>query len=171
MAIEIRAERPADADAVRLVNELAFGRPDEARLVEALRDVLGRLSLVALADGMLTGHILFTPVHIERQDPSRTFAGLAPMAVLPAHQRKGVGSALVREGLAGCREAGYDAVVVVGHPEYYPRFGFVPAHTRGLRYEHPAPAEAFMVVELVRGALDGASGVMRYRPEFDLALG
>ena len=171
MTIEIRPERPTDVDAVRLVNEQAFGRPDEARLVEALRDVPGRLSLIALADGVLVGHILFTPVRIDRHDPGLMVAGLAPMAVLPAHQRLGVGSALVREGLAACRAAGYAAVVVLGHVEYYPRFAFVPAHTKALRYEHPGPAEAFMVVELVPGALDGSSGVVRYRPEFELALG
>jgi putative acetyltransferase len=88
------------------------------------------------------------------------------MAVLPEHQRRGVGSLLVRAGLEECRRAGHGCVVVLGHPEYYPRFGFVPASRHGLAWEHSAPDEAFMVLALRDGALDGLGGVVRYAPEF-----
>src|SRR5262245_35475363 len=131
--IAIRRERPADEEAVHRVNESAFGGPDEAAIVEALRANGGAtLSLVAELDGTVVGHILFSPVSI---DPAGTALGLAPMAVMPVHQRRGVGGRLVREGLELLREAGHGAVVVLGHAEYYPRFGFVRASRFGLRCE------------------------------------
>ena len=165
MNLSIRLEEPRDAADVSDTNEQAFGTPLEARLVDALRGAPGSLSLVATIEDRVVGHILFTPVTI---DPPATVrvAGLAPMSVRPMYQRQGVGSRLVRAGLEGCRQRGYTAVVVVGHPEYYPRFGFVPAHTKGLDCEFPVPPEAFMVVELEERALTGSSGVVRYRPEF-----
>jgi len=96
----------------------------------------------------------------------RPIAALGPMAVLPAWQKRGVGSQLVRTGLEICRAAGYDLVIVLGHTTYYPRFGFQPAPPLGIRWEHGADAH-FMVLELRPGALAGATGVVRYRPEFD----
>lgn len=166
-AIEIRPEGLGDLDAVRRVNELAFGRPDEARLVDALRANQGvTLSLVALVDGELVGHILFSPVVIDREgEEGRAGIGLAPMAVLPDHQRGGVGSGLVRDGLERLRHAGHEAVVVLGHPEYYPRFGFERASRYGLRWELECPDEAFMALELRAGALGAGRGIVRYRPE------
>jgi putative acetyltransferase len=168
MKISIRHERPDDAQAVRETNEQAFGTPLEADIVDALRGAPGSVSLVAALDARIVGHILFTPVDIEPTSPVRA-AGLAPMAVRPEYQRQGIGRRLIEEGLEECRKAGYDVVVVVGHPDYYPRFGFVPAHTRGLRCEFPAPPEAFMTFELEAGVLDGRSGLVRYRPEFSEA--
>lgn len=166
MDVSVRPEQPGDASGVREVNELAFGRPQEARLVDALRGSADAISLVATVDDRVVGHILFTPVGIEPPPGDLRVAGLAPMAVRPERQRSGVGGRLVRAGLEECRRCGYGAVVVVGHSEYYPRFGFVPAHTRGLDYEAPVPREAFMVNELATGALAGHAGVVRYRPEF-----
>jgi putative acetyltransferase len=165
MNVSIRLAQSRDAADVRETNEQAFGSPLEARLVEALRGAPDSVSLVATMDDRVVGHILFTPVTIE---PSATVrvAALAPMSVRPIYQRQGVGSQLVRAGLEECRQRGYTAVVVVGHPEYYPRFGFVPAHTRSLDCEFPVPQEAFMALELDAGALTGLSGVVRYRPEF-----
>src|SRR5512134_1693331 len=96
----------------------------------------------------VVGHILFTPVSLEPPVPVR-IAGLAPMAVRPEHQRSGIGGQLIRAGLDACRGNGYSAVVVLGHPEYYPRFGFAPGHTFGLVCEFPCPPEAFMAIELV----------------------
>ena len=166
--IEIRAERAGDESAVRRVNELAFGRAGEADLVDALREAAGaQVSLVAADGGRIVGHILFSPVSIEPEDSSFAASGLAPMAVLPEWQRRGVGSALVRAGLDECRRAGRNAVVVLGHPGYYPRFGFVAASRFGLRCEYPVPDEAFMAAELAPGALAGRGGLVKYRPEFN----
>ena len=161
----IRLEAPGDAAGVRATNEQAFGTPVEARLVDALRDAEGSVSLVATVENLVVGHILFTPVDLDPPTAVR-LAGLAPMAVRPDVQRSGVGTSLVKAGLEECRRRGYAAVVVVGHPGYYPRFGFEPAGTKGLRCEFPVPDEVFMVVELEPGALAGTSGTVRYRPEF-----
>jgi len=165
--IAIRHEHPDDAAAVNEVNTAAFARADEAALVDRLRArATPYLGLVAVAGGEIVGHILFTPVTLHCYQAPYTIMALAPMAVRPAWQRRGVGSALVREGLAACRAAGHDVVVVVGHPAYYPRFGFVPARPAGLMSEPPFPDEAFMVAELTPGALRGRRGVVLYGGDF-----
>jgi putative acetyltransferase len=166
--IVIRPEKPEDIVAVRAVNEAAFGRPAEVGLVDALRRN-GRavVSLVAEVEGEITGHILFSQVTLESQGGSLTGIGLAPMAVIPAMQNRGIGSMLVRAGLDGCREAGYGFAVVLGHPEYYPRFGFAPASRFNLRCEYDAPDEVFMAMELIDGALRNQAGVVKYQKEFD----
>lgn len=164
--ITIRAEAAEDIRAVHRVNELAFGQPDEADLVDALRAAARPyISLVAVSQGRVVGHIFFSPVTLEAEASTCAILSLAPMAVLPEYQRQGVGSRLVREGLKECQRIGCDAVVVLGHPEYYPRFGFVPASQRGLRCEYPVPDEVFMVAELKPNALSGP-GLVKYRPEF-----
>lgn len=164
----VRSEREADTAAIRWVNEAAFGRPAEADLVDALRSAGAMIdSLVAEEAGVVVGHILFSPATlISHSEPEFPIAALGPMAVLPARQGRGVGSQLVRAGLDVCRAAGYDLVIVLGHLEYYPRFGFQPAPPLGIRWEHGADSH-FMVMELRSGALAGAGGVVRYRPEFD----
>lgn len=164
----IRAERPDDADAIRRVNDLAFGQPQEGRLVDALRaDGAAFVSLVAESGGVVVGHILFSPVTVEGEGAVVTAAvALAPMAVVPRRQRQGIGGRLVREGLAACRAAGAASVIVLGHPEYYPRFDFRPAAEFGLRCEFPVPPEVFFARELVPGALDGPGGVVRYHAAF-----
>lgn len=167
----VRRERPDDLAAIRAVNELAFGTAAEADLVDALR-ARGQatLSFVAAEGHRVVGHILFSPVTIESGGESGgdsvAALGLGPMVVLPARQRQGIGSALVRTGLEACRDAGHGCVVVLGHPEYYPRFGFTRASRHGVTWEHPAPDEAFMLVELRDGALGGRGGIVRYQPEF-----
>ena len=163
--IAVRFEQPGDEPAIHETNALAFGAPLEARLVDALRGSDGYLSLVATMDERVVGHILFTPVTLEPPVDLR-IAGLAPMAVRPEHQRTGIGGQLIRAGLEECRRNGYTAVVVLGYPEYYPRFGFVPAHTFGLTCEFPSPPEAFMAIELEAGALKGIAGLVRYASEF-----
>lgn len=163
----IRTESVGDSAAIRRVLEQAFGSPNEADLVDALRQRGAiTLSLVATLDDQVVGHILFTPVTIEEGSSSFPAIGLGPMAVLPQHQNRGTGSKLVRAGLQKCGNAGHEIVVVLGHPNYYPRFGFTPAKPRGIQWEFDVPDEVFMVVELREGALAGRSGVVRYQPEF-----
>jgi putative acetyltransferase len=165
MKMSVRFETADDVAAVREVNQRAFDGPLEARIVDALRGSPDSISLVATADQEVVGHILFTPVTVESSAAVRV-AGLAPMAVLPAFQRRGVGGEMVRAGFEACRRLDYGAVVVVGHPEYYPRFGFQPADSWDLQYADPVPRDVFMAIELRPGALSGCAGVVRFRPEF-----
>ena len=165
--LTVRAEAPEDRGAVRRVNELAFGGAGEADLVDALRaNEPEHVSLVAEEDGRVVGHILFSPVEVESGAGAWGALGLGPMAVLPERQGRGVGSALVREGLEECLRRGREVIFVLGHADYYPRFGFRPAGPLGLTCEFPAPEENFMVAELRAGALAGRGGLVRYRPEF-----
>ncbi|MFC2071801.1 GNAT family N-acetyltransferase [Chloroflexota bacterium] len=164
----IRPETPENEAAIRHVNEEAFGDTEEAGLVEKLRSHQAIiLSLVAIDGDRVVGHILFSPVIVESESQSFYAVGLGPMAVLPLHQKRGVGSELVRTGLEECRRLGHEVVVVLGHPDYYPRFGFVPASTYGIRCEYDVPNEVFMVLELREGSLMGHSGTVKYRPEFN----
>ena len=164
--IIIRDEKAEDRSAVRTVNELAFGQPGEANLVEALhRHGAAVVALVAESANHIVGHILFSPVQVELSQDTRLL-GLAPMAVLPSHQRQAIGSRLVEEGLKRCSALGWDGVVVLGHPEYYPRFGFVPAATFGLRCEYDVSSEVFMARELPGHTLSGAKGLVRYPHAF-----
>ena len=171
----IRDERPEDAPGVRRVLERAFSHADEADLVDRLRQAgavtVSSVALDRLDDGgarpqEIIGHILFSPVTIGDRSPPSPTVGLAPMAVAPSHQRRGIGTALVEAGLALCREQGVGLVVVLGHPSYYPRFGFRPAHHAGLSCEYDAPLEAFMALELADGALESCTGMVRYHPVF-----
>ncbi|HET9694956.1 MAG TPA: N-acetyltransferase [Steroidobacteraceae bacterium] len=164
--IEVRVERPDDVAAIRGVNERAFGASVEARLVDQLRaSNKAMISLVAQHGDQVVGHILFSPVTIAKAPESFRGAGLAPMSVLPEFQNQGIGSRLVRGGLVACQEAGYDAVVVLGHVGYYPRFGFAKAQDYGLESEYDA-ADAFMVLELRKGALEEIGGLVKFAPEF-----
>ena len=165
--IVIRAENIEDQAEIRRVNDLAFARSNEANLVDGLREHAAPIiSLVGALDGKVVGHIFFSPVTVESEEAAFTAMGLASMAVLPAHQNQGVGSLLIREGLKECLRLGYDIVVVLGHANYYPRFGFEPASSKGLRSEYDVPDEVFMVTELKPGALAGCSGLVKYHPEF-----
>jgi len=171
LALSIRPETPADRAAVHAVHALAFETDAEARLVDALR-AAGRLTLSLVAeaesgDGPI-GHIAFSLVALTGPDGATIDGvGLAPVAVLPAHQRRGVGGRLVEEGLRRLREAGHGFCVVLGHPGYYPRFGFLPARLFGVRWEREVTDGVFLALELRPGALVGHPGVVRYAPEFD----
>jgi putative acetyltransferase len=168
--LTIRPETETDRQAVYKVNALAFGQEDESKLIDALRKTehfIPELSLVAEQDGRVIGHLLFTKVNIKTQSGDVPAISLAPMAVQPEHQNEGVGSALVRRGLDECRRLGHSIVIVIGHPNYYPRFGFSVAEEKGIRAPWDVPREAFMVIELVPGALQGATGVVEYPPEFE----
>ena len=164
----IRSEKPEDVPAIRIVNERAFGGAAEADLVDALRrNGKATISLVAEDDGRVVGHILFSPVTIETSERELVGVGLAPMSVIPERQNQRIGSLLVEEGLRRCREEGHRFVVVLGYPNYYPRFGFVPASRFGIKSEYDVADEVFMVMELGEGALSGCAGVVKYQPEFD----
>ena len=164
--MRVRPETDVDRAAIRAVNEAAFGSRVEADIVDALRAKGGELvSLVADRDGAIVGHILFSPVSLIGHDELDVM-GLGPMAVLPLQQRKGIGSALVREGLRQCKHLGADAVVVVGHAHFYPRFGFAPALRYGIRCEYDVPDDVFMIAELEPRALHDVSGVVRYDEAF-----
>jgi putative acetyltransferase len=164
--MHIRPEQPADIPAIRAVNLAAFETNTEANLVDALRRQAHPIvSLVADDNGLVVGHILFSLVELS-DDRELPMMGLAPMAVLPARQGQGIGSALVREGMAQCRQLGVGAVVVLGHAAYYPRFGFAPASRFGLRCEYDVPDDVFMVLELTANLLRGRSGLVRYHAAF-----
>ena len=164
--MQIRLEQPADVAAVHAINQAAFETSAEADLVDAIRaQAEPIISLVADDAGTTVGHILFSPVALAGHAELKIM-GLAPMAVAPAQHRRGIGSALVREGLDHCRRLGYGAVVVLGHPGFYPRFGFAPASRFGLTSEYDVPDEVFMAVELTAGALEAKAGTIRYHPLF-----
>ncbi len=165
--LEIRPEEPADRRRVREVVTAAFGRAQEAALVDTLRDAEGpHLSLVAALDGMLVGHAFFSPVAIESERTAPPVGALGPLAVDPPQQERGVGSALVRAGLARCGDLGWHAVFLVGNPAYYARFGFVRAAPRGFTYGDPHVDPALQVLDLVERALEGLAGRVRYHPAF-----
>jgi putative acetyltransferase len=165
MSMVIRPEATADDATVEEVNQLAFGGEDEALLVAALRaGGYARVSLVAEEDGQVVGHILFSDLSIVTPGGVAPALALAPMAVVPSHQRRGIGSALVREGLRTCRDAGHRIVIVLGHPKFYPRFGFSAKMAERLSSPYSGPA--FMAAELVPNALQGVAGEVVYPPPF-----
>ncbi len=167
--ISIQHEEAGHTAGVRQVEEQAFGRAGEADLCDQLRERgAGTLSLVALEDGAVVGHVLFSPVTLTGAAEPLTVSGLGPVAVLPGRQRQGIGTRLIRAGLEEIRQQGWPAVVVMGSPRYYSRFGFEPASRYGIRFSDAnVPAAHFMALELAPGALAGQGGVARYQPEFD----
>jgi putative acetyltransferase len=165
--IRIRKEQPLDIGAIREVNLRAFGRKLEADLVEKLRhNCSDVLSLVAIEQNEVVGHVLFSPAIIENGDRAVKGMGLAPLSVLPQYQRQGIGSELIRTGIAILNDRRCPFVIVLGHAEYYPRFGFEPASRHLIRSEWKVPDEAFMILVLNESEMQGVSGVAKYRPEF-----
>ena len=165
-AMLIRAENENDRDAVHAVNVSAFPTSAEADLVNALRDQAQPIiSLVAEVDGEVVGHIMFSPVTLD-SSPNLKIMGLAPMAVSPKHQRNGIGSALVKAGLDKCKQSDFAAVFVLGHPEYYPRFGFAPCSKFGIDSEYDVPEEVFMAIHILPNALSGKTGLVKYHAAF-----
>lgn len=165
--VKIREERTEDLLAVQTVNERAFGQQTEADLVAKLRHNCDQvLSLVALVHDEVVGHILFSPATIEGDRRIVKGMALAPMAVLPEYQRQGVGSELVRSAIRNLKQRNCPFIVVLGHPEYYPRFGFEPASRYGIRSQWEVPDDAFMIMLLDEKGMKTVSGVARYRPEF-----
>jgi len=151
--IQIRAERRSDYDNITRINDLAFGREDEGRLISTLRTLDQydpQLSLVALWKGSIVGHILFYPISIENGDVFHDTISLAPMAVMPDYQGRGIGMELIMHGLSLLKKMDFGSVVVLGDPEYYPRFGFQRASRWGIKAPFEYPDEAFMALELIK---------------------
>ena len=170
--VEVRFERPKDIDKIRLLNVKAFGQPVEGHIVDKLRKSCnGILSLVAISNNKVVGHIMFSPVTIETQEGIIEGMSLAPMAVLPELQNQGIGTKLVKEGLRIINNTTCPFVIVLGHEKYYPRFGFQRASKYGLKSQwEGVPDQAFMVKILNESIMKGVSGIVRYRDEFDEAM-
>ncbi|MBN1632503.1 MAG: N-acetyltransferase [Thermoleophilia bacterium] len=176
-AVRVRLERPDDKDDIRYVNVLAFDRTNEADTVDALRAAGAvTLSMVAVVDadedeegtvsgGEVTGHALVTPATVATDRGEMPLLGLGPVAVMPSHQGHGIGTMLVEACLERVRGEGHAGIVVAGRPEYYSRFGFIPAERWGLRWEGDVPEGVFMALELIAGRLGGVRGEVRLRPE------
>lgn len=165
--MNVRIETAGDREAIHAVNTAAFGQPEEAELVDRLRyEGAVLLSAVAETDNRIAGHVLFSRMHIETAGGLVAAVALAPVAVLPEFQRRGAGSQLIRYGLDLLRERGEEIVIVLGHPEYYPRFGFSTEKAAALT--SPFPKEAYMALELMPGALAGIEGTVRYSAAFGL---
>ena len=164
----IRPEQPGDFEPVHALLLASFGREVEARLVDRLR-ASGRIALALVADenARILGHVVFSKVVTNAEGGEVGALALAPLAVAPAFQRLGIGSALVSAGLERCRLERQTRVLVLGDPVYYARFGFVPAARFGLKCPFPARNNAFMAIELEPGAFAGVSGTVRYGHEFD----
>jgi predicted N-acetyltransferase YhbS len=166
----IRPERKEDYPRITEINNLAFKQENEGRLVENLRkntDFISELSLVAEEDNEVVGHILFFPVKIIDDKLIHILLSLAPMSVHPEHQGKGIGSALVRQGLKAAKEKGFTSVIVVGHANYYPRFGFKPAAGWNIKAPFDVPKDAFMAIELTENGLKNVAGTVKYPDEFN----
>ncbi|MCE5213778.1 MAG: N-acetyltransferase [Methanobacterium sp.] len=167
--IKIRPEKDTDHKAIFNLTARAFGRDHEARLLELFRKdrIYEReLSLVAERDGEILGHILFTRISIEPHQEKFHAVILGPLAVKPGLQKQGIGSKLIAEGIETCQAQGYHSIIVIGHPNYYPKFGFKSATDEGLKSPVPVPDEAFMVLELVPESLTGVKGEIKFPKEF-----
>jgi putative acetyltransferase len=164
VSIEIREERPDDMAAVRELNRRAFGQDQESNIVDALRaNGAALLSLVATMDDRVVGHIIYSSLSI---GDNVSGAALGPMAVLPEHQRQGIGSKLIEAGNRKLKDAGCPFIIVVGHADYYPRFGFRPASEHGIKCEWDVPDDVFMLLVLDQAKMEGVSGLATYRHEF-----
>src|SRR5436853_3912475 len=162
--IEIREERPNDVAAVRDLNRRAFGQDQESNIVDALRaNGAALLSLVATLNGQVVGHIMYSPLSIDGKFEG---AALGPMAVLPQCQRRGIGSRLIEAGNRKLKDDGCPFIIVVGHADYYPRFGFKPASEHGIKCEWDVPDNVFMVLILDQAKMEGVSALATYRHEF-----
>ena len=161
--LEIREERHDDIEAIRDVNKRAFGQDQEGNIVDALRsNGAALLSLVATLNGQVVGHIMYSPITVG----DVTAAALGPMAVHPEHQREGIGSKLIEAGTQKLKDAGYPFIIVLGHANYYPRFGFKRASSFGIKCEWEVPEDVFMLLVLDHERMQGVSGLAKYRHEF-----
>jgi putative acetyltransferase len=168
MRIIIRQEIASDYEKVYEINKLAFQQESESKIIEQIRkgnNFIPELSLVAEVNSEIVGHILFSKIKIVGDSTFDSLA-LAPMAVIPEFQKRGIGSKLIRRGIEKAKELGFDSIIVLGHKDYYPKFGFQKASKWGIQCPFEAPEEAFMAIELTEKALDGKSGIVHYPDEF-----
>lgn len=170
--ILVRPETKDDFPNIFEVNRLAFGRDGEAKLVDALRQnpeaYIPELSIVATKNNEIVGHILFTKIKIlDEKGNTYESLGLAPMAVIPELQKNGIGSQLIRKGIYAAKDLGFKSVIVLGHEQYYPKFGFEPAHKWNIRSPFDVPLNVFMAIELAKDGLKGISGTVTYPKEFE----
>ncbi|OGP90622.1 MAG: GNAT family N-acetyltransferase [Deltaproteobacteria bacterium RBG_19FT_COMBO_43_11] len=168
----IKPERKDDYAQITKINDASFEQPNEGRLVANLRKnkiFIPQLSLVAQMDDDIVGHILFFPIKVVDEGREHKSIALAPVSVHPSYQKKGIGSALIKEGLARCKKEGFQSVIFLGHPDYYPRFGFKPASLWKISAPFDVPDEAFMAIELKENALKNVRGVIQYPEEFNVA--
>lgn len=173
--ITIRKEIPKDHNWVieltaKAFETMPFSEGDEDKLVARLRNAPGfipELSLIAELDGLIVGHILFTPLVIDNGQQQFESLVLGPVSVLPEFQKQGIGGKLIRAGHQKAVELGFRSVILIGHPEYYPRFGYKPASTWGIKTHYELPSDdVFMAIELTEGALKNVSGMVIFPPEF-----
>jgi len=171
LSVKVRPETPGDIPGIRTVNESAFPSKAEADLVDLCREK-GKvtLSLAALLEGKVVGHVLVTPVALDPPHPGWSGVGIGPVAVLPEFQRRGIGSRLMTVGLEICRSQGIDFAVLLGDPRYYMRFGFIPGREFGLSSDY-GDGDEFQARELRPGALKGAKAVVKYTQEFAETVG
>ncbi len=173
MDIIIRNESKNDYDEIRKINDLAFGQENEGKMIESLRktsDYNASLSLVAEIKDKIIGHILFYPIKIKKAEGEYTVLSLAPLAVRPEYQNKGIGSKLVKKGLEIAKETNFDVIIVVGHPKYYPRFGFEPASNWEIKLPIDAPNDVFLALELKDNALKNCNGKVEFPKEYYEAM-
>lgn len=170
-SIKIRAEHKTDYQQVYKVHQKAFGQEEEGQIVEKIRKSDGfvpELSLVAEIDGAVVGHILFSKIHIETKHGNKESLSLAPMAVLPDFQKQGIGGKMIKAGIKKAGELGFDSIIVLGHPDYYPNFGFEKASKWKITCPFEVPDEAFMAMELKEGVLANSAGQVVYPPAFNI---
>ena len=168
MEIRIRQEVKEDHKRVYEINKMAFGQENESKLIEKIRkgpNFVPELSLVAEKDNEIVGHILFSKIKIVGESEFETLA-LAPMAVIPKLQKQGIGGKLIKKGIEKAIELGFDSIIVLGHKDYYPKFGFQQASKWGIKSPFEVPDEAFMAIELTEKALESRAGVVQYPQEF-----
>ncbi len=167
--ITVRPELPGDEDAIRQVNLLAFGRDVEGKLVDLIRGsrfFVPGLSMVAVDDGNIVGHILLSAAMLINSNDAMPILTLAPMSVIPEYQGRGIGTRMIECAVKRAENSQFPAIVVLGHSEYYPRFGFVKASDKGILSPFSVPDEVYMVLELMPNALDNITGTVRYPPCF-----
>jgi len=168
--ITLRKEEAKDFQNIAMVNDVAFGRKAESKLIDTLRNTkefIPDLSAIAEVDGKVIGHILFYPITINEGEKKHISLALAPMSIIPAFHKKSIGKLLVIYGLQAAKNLGHKSVIVLGHPSYYPKFGFEPASKWNIKSPFPAPDEAFLAIELEKGSLEKVAGTVVYPKAFD----